>query len=48
MKPFLFWLSCRAHSASYHLNLLAEWLSDKSRTPDLSMPYYPEGPEDDQ
>ena len=48
MKRLLFWLACRAHSVSYNMNLLAEWLSDKSSTPDYSIPYYPEGPEGDQ
>jgi hypothetical protein len=48
MKPFLFWLSELADSMSVRLELLANWLRDKSRTPDYVLPYYTEGPEGDQ
>lgn len=41
MKPILRWIAEK-------LEDLAWWLRDRARTPDISMPYYPEGPEGDQ
>jgi hypothetical protein len=48
MKTVLFWLSERVDSLSVMLEMLANWLREKSRTPDLEMPYYAEGPEGDE
>lgn len=41
MKPFLNLLATK-------LEDIAWWLRDRARTPDLVMPWYPEGPEGDE
>lgn len=41
MKPFLNWLAIILEDAAW-------WLRDRASTPDLEMPYYPEGPEGDE
>ena len=41
MKPLLRWIADRLIEAGF-------WLHDIACTPDISMPYYPEGPEGDE
>lgn len=38
---FCLWIAAKLEDAAW-------WLRDRARTPDLEMPYYPEGPEGDQ
>lgn len=48
MRNLLYWLSERLDSLSVRLELWAEILREKSRAEDLELPFYTEGPEDDQ
>lgn len=41
MKPLLLWIAEKLEDTAF-------WLRDRARTRDLSMPYYPEGPEGDE
>jgi hypothetical protein len=48
MKSVLFWLSERLSSLSLQMEDWADFLREKSRSEDLEIPFYPEGPEGDQ
>ena len=48
MKTILNRIAIVLEDIAWVLIEIAAWLRDKTRTPDLSMPWYPEGPEDDE